>query len=96
MMTDIHNTPAEGNFCSEKGKAIKTQIVMDYKDHMGYVDKGDRMVNSYCTSRRILKWMIKFVFHLLDLTILNNYILHNSCGVRKCYIDIFDLPSREI
>jgi len=30
-----------------RGKAINTQIVMDYNHHMGYVDKGDRMANSY-------------------------------------------------
>jgi len=29
------------------GPAIKPQIVADYKRHLGYVDKGDRMANSY-------------------------------------------------
>ena len=47
MLTDIHNVPAESNFCNEGGKAIKPQIVMDYNHHMGYMDKGDRMANSY-------------------------------------------------
>jgi hypothetical protein len=42
MLTNIHNAPAEGNFCNEKGKAIKLQIVMDYNHHMGYADKGDK------------------------------------------------------
>ena len=41
MLTNIHNAPAEGNFCNEREKAIKLQIVMDYNHHMGYVDKGD-------------------------------------------------------
>ena len=40
MLTNIHNAPAEGNFCNERGKAIKPQIVVDYNHHMGYVDKG--------------------------------------------------------
>ena len=61
----------------ERGKAIKPQIVM------GYVDKGDRMANSYSTSRRTFKWTKKLFFHLLDLTILNSYILHSSCGGKK-------------
>jgi len=31
-------------------KAIKPQIVIDYNCHVGYVDKGHRMANSYSTS----------------------------------------------
>jgi len=42
MLTNIHNAPAEGNFCNEGGKAIKPQIVMNYNHHMGYVDKGEK------------------------------------------------------
>jgi len=34
MLTNIHNAPAEGNFCDEGGKATKPQIVMDYKHRM--------------------------------------------------------------
>jgi len=56
MLTNIHNAPAEGNFCNERGKAINPQIVMDYNHHMGYVNKGDRMTNSYSTSQHIFKW----------------------------------------
>jgi hypothetical protein len=47
VLTSIHNAPAGGNFCDVNGKAIKPQTVADYFRHMGYVDKGDRMVNSY-------------------------------------------------
>jgi hypothetical protein len=51
MLTNMHNTPAEkGNFCDEKGSALKPLIVEDYNHHMGYVDKGDRMANSYSIS----------------------------------------------
>ena len=77
MLTDIHNATVEANFCSEGGNAKKLQIVMDYNHHMGCVDKGDKMTISYCT----FKWMKKLFFHLLDLAILNSYILHSSCGV---------------
>jgi hypothetical protein len=47
MLMNIHNVPAEGNYCNEGGKTIKLQIVMYYNHHNGYVDKGDRMANSY-------------------------------------------------
>jgi len=77
MLTKIHSAPAEGNFCNEGGKAIQLQIVMDYNHHMGYVDKGERMANSYSISWRTFKWTKKLFFHLLDLAILNSYILHS-------------------
>ena len=83
MLTNIHDVPAEGNFCNDAGKAIKPQIVMDYNRHMGYVDKGDRMANNYSISRRTFKWTKKLFFHLLDLAILNSYILYSSCGGKK-------------
>ena len=78
-LTNIHNAPAEGNFCNERGIAIKPQIVTVYNHHMGYVDKGDRMANTYST----FKWTKKLFFHLLDLTIFNSSILHSSCGGKK-------------
>jgi len=83
MLTNIHNAPAEGNFCNEGGTAIKPQIVTEYNRHMGYVDKGDRMANSYSISRRTFKWTKKLFFHLLDLAILNSYILHSSCQGKR-------------
>jgi len=83
MLTNIHNAPAEGNFCNERGRAIKPQTVMDYNHHVGYVNKSDRMANSYSISQHTFKWTKKLFFHLLDLAILNSYILHSSCGGKK-------------
>lgn len=53
----------------------KPQIVADYNKHMGYVDLSDRMANSYSFGRRTLKWTKKIFFHLLDLSVLNAYLL---------------------
>jgi len=64
----------------EEEKAIKPQIMLHYNRHMGYVDKGDRMANSYSIVCRTLQWMKKLFFHLLVLAVLNSYILHSSCG----------------
>jgi hypothetical protein len=95
MLTNIHNAPVEGDFCNEGGKAIKPQIVMDYNHHMGYVVKGDRMANSYSISCRTFKWTKKLFFHLLDLTILNSYILHSSCGGKEMSQRFSIYPSEE-
>jgi hypothetical protein len=69
ILTNIHSTPAGGNFCNSGGKAIKPEIVTDYSHHMGYVDKGDRMANSYSICHRTLKWTKKPFFHLFKLAI---------------------------
>ncbi|PNF35737.1 hypothetical protein B7P43_G16133 [Cryptotermes secundus] len=82
MLTNMHCPPAEGNFFDEHGNAMKPAIVVDYNTHMGYVDKADRMANSYSISRRTWKWTNKLFFHLLNLTIVNSFILLSSCGVK--------------
>jgi hypothetical protein len=82
MLTNMHHPPAEGNFCDEYGNALKPVIIQDYNEHMGYMDKSDRMTNTYSISRRTWKWTKKLFFHLLDLTVLNSYILLDSCGAK--------------
>jgi len=62
---------------------MKSQIVMDYSCHMGYMDKGDRMANSYSICQQTLKWTEKLFYNLLDLVILNSCILFSLCGGTK-------------
>jgi hypothetical protein len=45
---------------------------------MGYVDKGDRMVNSYSTGHHTWKWTKKLFSYLLDPAILNSFIILSS------------------
>jgi len=49
VLTNIHDPPAEGNFCDNNGKARKPQIVADF-NHMGYVDKRDRMAENFLST----------------------------------------------
>jgi hypothetical protein len=56
MSTNIHNDFTEGNFCDSNRKAIKPQLVADYSRQRGFVDKGDRIADSYSICRRTLKW----------------------------------------
>jgi len=65
------------------GNAIKPAIVADYNRHMGQDDKAGRMANSYTASRRTWKWTKKPLFHLLNLAIVNSYVLLSSCGGKK-------------
>jgi hypothetical protein len=74
--------PAEGNFCDDKNRLVKPHIVARYNRHMGYVDNSDRMANSYSMSRRNFKWTMKLFFYLLDLTVLNSWIMLSSCWAK--------------
>ena len=55
ILMNIQDPPAEGNFCSNNRKAIEPRIVVDYKRHMGFADKGDKMANSYSINCRTWK-----------------------------------------
>ena len=82
MLTNMDPPPAEGNFCDDSNRPMKTHIMEWYNRHMGYVDNSDHVANSYSMSQRTFKWITKSYFHFLDLTILNNWILLSSCGAK--------------
>jgi hypothetical protein len=86
MLTNMHVSPAEGNFCDESKNALKPAIVEDYNRHMGYVDKSD---NDQQIQHQLayVEMDEKAVFHLLDLTILNSHILLKSCGSKLSHRD---------
>jgi hypothetical protein len=81
MLPNVDPLPAEGNFCANKCP-VKPHIVGRYDQHMGYVDNSDHMANSYLASRHSYKWNTKLFSHLLDLTVLNSWILLSSCGAK--------------
>jgi hypothetical protein len=68
------------NISSSGNEAVKHHVIEDYNAQMGFVDKYDRIVNIYGNTRRTWKWTKKLFFHVLNMTILNAYLLHKSCG----------------
>jgi len=80
VLTNMHAPPVQGNFTDESGQAIRPHDVEDYNAHMGFVDKSDRLVNSYGIARRTWKWTKKLFFRLTAMTILNAFLIHKSCG----------------
>jgi hypothetical protein len=46
MLTNIHNSQVESNFCDEKQKLQSHTLWKIIIVTMGYVDNGDRMTNS--------------------------------------------------
>ena len=86
----------EGNFTEESGQAIKPRVVEDYNAYMGFVDKSDRMVNSYGIARRTWKWTKKLFFHLTDMTILNAFLIHKSCDGKMTHKNFREILVREL
>jgi hypothetical protein len=52
---------------------------------MGYAEKGDRMANSFTIQCQRQKWIKRLFFHLMDLIILNSFLLLTSCGARMTH-----------
>jgi hypothetical protein len=70
--------------------------VARYNHHMGYVDNSDRMANTYSMCRHSFKGTTKLFFHLLDLTVLNSWILLSSCGAKYTHQDFRFLLVRNL
>lgn len=81
ILTAMYNPPTNSIFCNEHGNTIKPE---SYRITTGYVYKGE-MVNSYPAQSWTWKWAKKLFFHLIDLTILNSFLLLTSCGVRMTH-----------
>jgi len=88
--------PAEGNFCDDSKCSMKPHIMEWYHQNMGYINNSDLMANSYLMSRHTFKWNTKLFFHLLDLTVLNRWILLSSCGDKYTHHDFRLLLVRNI
>jgi len=59
MLTNMDPPPAEGNFCDDSNRPMKSHAVERYNQHMGFVNISDRMANSYSMDQRNLKWTTK-------------------------------------
>jgi hypothetical protein len=55
IQTNKNAPSVQGNFTDESVQAIRTRVVEDYIAYMGFVNKSDRMVNSYGIARRTWK-----------------------------------------
>ncbi|GFW03787.1 piggyBac transposable element-derived protein 4 [Trichonephila clavipes] len=63
----------------EKLTTTKPKSVADYNKHMRYVDLGDRMSSTYSFARRTRKWTKKLFFSLIDIAVLNAFLMFKSC-----------------
>ena len=61
---------------------IKPVIIQDYNQKMGSVDQMDNFLANYQTLKSI-KWYRKLLLHLINMVVLNSYILNKKFGVNK-------------
>jgi len=60
-------------------KKHKPAVVIDYNNSMGAVDSADQMVTTYPAERKRHKvWYKKFFRHLVNVIVLNAYILYKK------------------
>lgn len=56
----------------------KPNAVIEYTKHMGAVDRFDHYCNSYSFTRKSLKWWKKTFFWLLEVAVVNSFILYKE------------------
>ena len=96
ILTNMHAPSVEGNFTHQSGQAIRPRVVEDYNTYMGFVDKSDRMVNSYGIACRTWKWTQKLFFHLTDMAILNTFLIHKSCSGKMTHKVFHEILIRKL
>ncbi|XP_025202907.1 piggyBac transposable element-derived protein 3-like [Melanaphis sacchari] len=74
----------------EKKIEISRPIVIEvYNSHMGGVDLIDSMIARYRIIMRSKKWYIKIFFHLLDVTVVNSWLLYKKVTGKKCTLGAY-------
>ena len=84
IMSSHHKQATEMVLKQPKGLKDKTNIpcpsmIVDYNQHMGGVDLMDQHISYYSMSgRKTLKWWKKVLWRLLDIAIINAWIIFKS------------------
>ena len=78
MLATIHNeqTRQVNVFGRHRTVAQKPVCVIDYNSYMGGVDKVDQFRQPYNATRKTLKWYRKVALHLMQIAMLNAWILY--------------------
>nr|XP_022290940.1 piggyBac transposable element-derived protein 4-like [Crassostrea virginica] len=62
---------------------IRPSMVHVYDKKMGAVDRNNQMVENYKLNIKTLKWWKKLFFHLINVAIVNSYIIYKECTTRS-------------
>ena len=64
-------------------RIFKPEPVVQYTSKLGGVDKGDQLMSYYSFLHRSVKWWRKLFVHMLNMLMLNAFILHNKFATEK-------------
>lgn len=84
LLTTIHdNTTVDverRSRLAEGGRETveKPLAVVEYNKYMGGVDRADQLLCYYGFGHRTVRWWRRAFFFLLDMAVVNSYILHSS------------------
>ena len=56
----------------------KPQAVVEYNKYIGGVDQGDQLLSHYGFPHHNVRWWRQAFYYLLDIAIVNNYILYTK------------------
>lgn len=86
MLSSIHdaNMVDTGKVNRETGQIIeKPECIYEYIKKMGGVDLGDQMMTYYSFLRKSQKWSRKLLIHMINMLLMNAFILNSKFGCRK-------------
>ena len=89
MLSSWHNAVQSFIKNNYLGQPImKPVVIQHYNKFMSGMDNSDNLLANYLTLKS-LKWYPKLLLHLINMVVLNSYILNKKYGVKKmphsCY-----------
>uniref|UniRef100_A0A8C2BRA3 PiggyBac transposable element-derived protein domain-containing protein n=1 Tax=Cyprinus carpio TaxID=7962 RepID=A0A8C2BRA3_CYPCA len=105
VMCSSINTAYEGDTVNRRVKVDQCQwtrktipipgSVLEYNKYMGGVDQSDALIGYYNVLHKTRKWYKKLFQHLLDIAIVNAFILHKEQMMAKCLLPLTQKAFRE-
>lgn len=88
LSTYVGSTPVSSVTRYDKAKKEKVEIscpkiVQEYNKHMGGVDLMDSFLGRFHIAVRSKKWYLRIFFHLLDLTVINAWIIYKKNAMMR-------------
>jgi hypothetical protein len=91
----MHASHVEGNFTQESGQALKPRVVEAYNAYMGVCGQ----IRQWSTAMELPAEhgsRPRTFFHLTDMSILNAYLIHKSCGGKMTYKNSREILFRKL
>lgn len=85
MLTTIHDERMQNvrNRRNPANPVEKPKCIVDYNKNMGGVDRTDQLLEPFKVARKCMKWYKKLAMHLMQLSLLNSFLLYKKDSARK-------------